>query len=364
MRIIDSDSRRQVNPRRRAMGWTLMFILASAMILPTASYLVADFGAAQAQVSDDGANQRANFWRAVRGGNEGYSAVSGPETNVLINNGGQNWRQVRNGLVANYGGWLLFAMVIVILLFFALRGPQELEVKPSGKTVPRWNVGERILHWYTAIGFVILAITGLSMLFGRAVLIPLFGLSGFANWASLSISVHNTLGPFFSIGVLLMFVFWVKNNIPKAVDLKWFAAGGGFVRGKHPSAGKANAGEKVWFWIVSIVGLVFVCVSGIALIGWLADLGLWGDSRANMQLAHTVHSIAAIVWMTVFMGHAYIGTIGQQGALEGMTTGRVGVEWAEQHHDLWFEQIKNETESTAAARTGDAGASPEAEHAS
>lgn len=327
--------------RRRAMAWSFLFIVLSAMILPTASYLIVGGESAHAQVVND-SNQRANFWRAVREGEAGYSAVSGPEAGVFINNGGQNWRQMRNGLIANYGGWAIVGALAAILLFFLLRGRIRIEEEQSGMSVPRWSRFERFMHWYTAIGFVILAITGLSMLFGRVVLIPLLGAKGFSAWAALSINLHNYIGPFFTLGVFAMLLFWVRHNIPSSVDFKWFASGGGIIGNGHPSAGKLNGGEKLWFWIVMGVGLVAVCGSGIVLIGWAAQWGLIDGSRSTMQWAHQIHSIAAIGWIVVFFGHAYIGTLGTEGALDGMTTGRVSVEWAKQHHDLWYEEVKNE----------------------
>lgn len=322
------------------MGWSILFILSLAMILPTATYLIPT-DAVQAQVVND-QNQRANFWRAVREGESGYSSVVGPETGVFINNGGQNWRQMRNGVIATYGGWALIVALAACILFFLVRGKIKIEAERSGLTVPRWQVWERFMHWYTAAGFVVLAITGLSLLFGRLVLIPVLGPEGFSAWAALSINVHNVVGPFFSIGVFAMLLFWIKNNIPDATDMKWFAAGGGIIGSAHPSAGKANGGEKVWFWIVILVGLVAVCGSGFALIGWLAQMGIGDTTRASMQYMHQVHAIAAVIWIAVFIGHAYIGTLGTEGALEGMTTGRVSVEWAKQHHDMWYEEVKGE----------------------
>jgi formate dehydrogenase subunit gamma len=38
------------------------------------------------------------------------------------------------------------------------------------------------------------------------------------------------------------------------------------------------------------------------------------------------------------LGHIYIGTIGMQGAFEGMWDGTVDVNWAKQHHDLWLQE--------------------------
>ncbi len=340
--------------RLRTMGWSLLLIVASAMILPTASYLIpAD--PAYAQVSKD-ENQRANFWRAVRDGNEGYSSVVGPETGVFINNGGQNWRQMRNGPVATYGGWAILGSLGLIVIFFLLRGRINVDANRSGLTVPRWQTWERFMHWYTAIGFVMLTITGLSMLFGRVVLIPVLGAKGFAAWATLSINVHNFVGPFFSLGVFAMLLFWIRNNIPNNTDISWFARGGGIIGKAHPSAGKANGGEKVWYWIVIFIGLIAVCGSGYALIGWLAQIGIGDTSRAFMQDMHLVHAIAALIWIVVFFGHAYIGTIGTEGALEGMTTGRVSVEWAKQHHDQWYEEVKDQAAHAAESSQPDSGA--------
>ena len=326
--------------RLRAMTWSLMFIVCCAMLLPAISYLVTS-DQVHAQVTGD-QNQRSNFWRAVRYGEAGYSAVSGPESGVLIDSRGQDWRAIRNNIITKYGGWAILAGLGAVLLFFLLRGRIRIEGERSGMTVPRWSLFERIMHWYTALLFVALAITGLSMLFGRMVLIPLLGAKGFSLWASFSINVHNVVGPFFTIGVFAMLLFWVKNNIPNATDMAWFAKGGGLVGKAHPSAGKANGGEKVWYWFVIIVGLLAVCGSGFVLLGWAANWGLVQDTRAIMQLSHQVHAIAAIVWIVLFFGHAYIGTIGTEGALEGMTSGRVSVEWAQQHHDLWYDEVKSE----------------------
>lgn len=327
--------------RFRAMLWSLLFIAVGAVALPAASYLLAPAEAqAQAQSQNAGGaekNPRANFWRAVRIGESGYSAVAAGESGVFINNGGQNWRQMRNRIISAYGGWGILLALGAVLAYHLLHGRVALREARSGMTVPRWKTWERALHWYTAALFVVLAVTGLSMLFGRLLLIPLLGAKGFSLWAAFSINTHNIIGPFFSLGVLAMLVCWVKNNIPNATDMQWLRAGGGLFGDKHPSAGKANAGEKIWFWIVIFVGLIAVCATGLALIGWL---GL--ESRGAMQSMHQIHAIAALLWIAVFFGHAYIGTLGTEGALEGMTSGRVSVEWAKQHHDLWYAQVKNQ----------------------
>ncbi len=329
---------------KRITLWCIAIIVLGAMVLPMGSYLYTGIQEAQAQSVKD-TNPRANYWRAVRDGQGGYSAVTGKsmdgevintETSMLINNGGQNWRQIRNGLIANYGGWFLFLVLIAILLFFAKVGRVPLQHGRSGQTVQRWNAFERFVHWVTAISFIILAISGLSLLFGRAVLIPLLGYPGFAAWAGLAKGLHNFVGPWlFTPGVALMIILWIRHNIPNAEDLQWFAKGGGMVGHDHPHAGFANAGEKVWFW--------FICTVGVAAIisGFFMDFPTWwSGSREGMQIASVVHAISSLLWIALWFGHAYIGTIGTEGALEGMTSGRVDVNWAKQHHDRWYEELQ------------------------
>ena len=305
-------------------------------VLPLGSYLYTDLVSAQAAADKQG-NPRANYWRAVRDGVSGYTAVQGPETNVLIQNGGQNWRQARNGPVANIMPWVLAVTVGALLFIFFYRGQVKLEKQPSGKTVARYNAGERILHWYTAILFIILAITGLSLLFGRAVLIPVLGYSGFSAWANFSILLHNYLGPFFIIGAALMIIIWIKDNIPTSVDWEWFrqGVGGLLAKDKRPPAERFNGGEKIFvFWIGMVLLGITVSVTGLYLIGWIGS-----GMRETMQLSNVIHAVTGVLWTCIVIGHIYLG-LSTQGALEGMWKGAVSEEWARQHHDLWFKGAK------------------------
>ncbi len=320
---------------RRIVWWTVAIILVGAVALPLGSYVYTGFQPAYAQAVED-TNPRANYWRAVRSGDQGYTSVVGQETNVLVQNGGQNWRQYRNRLLANYGGWALFGLALLILLFFGWRGRVNISKGRSGVMIMRWSSLERFVHWYTAILFVILTITGLSMLFGRAVLIPLLGPRGFAAWADIAMGLHNVLGPAFSIGVVVMILMWIPRNLPQKGDGEWLAKFGGmFNDDVHPPSGRVNAGEKIWFWIIATVGV------GVIVTGFILDFPNYGQTRETMQLANIIHGALALVWVGVWFGHAYLGTIGTEGTLEGMTGGYVDANWAEQHHDLWYEEVRH-----------------------
>ncbi len=336
----DSTVSKSHQRRRRSMLWSLALILVLSIALPL-GYALAQSGGQGVQQQqqqrfgqDRATNPRSDMWRDVREGQGGFTTQTGPYvTNTLISNVGETWRQFRMGPLITYGGYLLIGALVLVVLVFTLVGRIKLAHGRAGMTIERWKPFERYLHWFTATTFVILAITGLSLLFGRTVLIPVMGHQAFAAWADIGKTVHNYVGPAFSIAVLLMIVMWVKHNMPKAVDLKWFAAGGGIFGKSHPSAGKFNGGEKVWFWVGIVVFGTAVGVSGL-----LLNFPLFGQTRADMALYQAIHAITSLLWIGFFFGHAYIGTLGTEGALEGMTTGRVDVNWAKQHHDLWYEE--------------------------
>jgi formate dehydrogenase subunit gamma len=327
------------------MLWSLALILVLSIALPL-GYALAQSGGAGVQQQQQlqqrqqqgfgperASNPRSDMWRDAREGQGGFTTQTGPYvTNTLISNVGETWRQFRMGPLITYGGYLLIVALVLVALVFTVVGRIKLAHGRAGMTIERWKPYERFLHWFTAITFIVLAITGLSLLFGRSLLIPIMGHQIFAAWADIGKSVHNYVGPAFSVGVLLMIILWVKHNIPKAVDLKWFAAGGGIFGKQHPSAGKFNGGEKVWFWVGVVVFGIAVSVSG-----FLLNFPWFGQTRTDMALYQAIHAITSLLWIAFFFGHAYIGTLGTEGALEGMTTGRVDVNWAKQHHDLWYQ---------------------------
>jgi formate dehydrogenase subunit gamma len=345
-----SEVKNRWSRRRRAMTWSFAAILVGALTLPFTGYLYVAINVAHAQqgareaagAADQQSNPRANYWRAVRQGYEGYTAASGPyTTNVLIQNGGQNWRQLRDGPVESIDTWLLAIVVGAILAFAIVRGRVRLRQPPSGRSVERWSMAERVLHWYTAVLFIVLSITGLSLLFGRSVLIPLMGYAGFSSYANVAIALHNYIGPFFVIGVLLEIVAWIRYALPDPkVDGEWLRRGGGFFGGGHPHAGHINPGEKyITFWLGLVVLGCAVSITGIVM-----DFPMFGLSREGMQTSNVIHALAGIFWLALMLGHMYLGAWGVEGALPGMVSGRVSVEFAKEHHDLWYESTGRKTE--------------------
>ena len=327
---------------RRHMAGRRIAVVAAVLTLLAGTAGLLAFAAEKSPAPPDGAawsqtNPRASFWREVRRGTAGTTTVSGQERGILIQNSGQNWRRIRNGLIASVAPWILAGVFFVIALFYVISGQDKLEEPPDGNTIQRFSAAERWLHWLTAVLFIVMAISGLSMLFGRAVLIPVFGLTGFSGYMGIAIQLHNYAGPLFLAGVLIEILAWVRHNIPKKIDFVWFKNMGGMIgKGPRPHAGKINGGEKAWFWILVVAGL------GVGATGLILDFPNFGQTRLVMQIAHVIHASLAVLFVAASLGHIYIGTIGAQGTFQGMWHGRVSTSWAKQHADLWYAEKAKE----------------------
>ncbi len=341
----------RVKRRKKIAVWSFALIMLASLVAPFGGFVITALdSSAVAQEKPADSNPRSNYWRAVKGGVDGVSTVQGAETGVLINQGGTDWTNFRQGPVFKNLPWIVLGMLVLVTLYHLIHGKNKLEKRPSGILVKRWSGFERLVHWVTAVSFICLAITGLSMLLGRTVLLPLLsgiegGKAAFAAWSQFAIQLHNIMGPVLSVGIVLMIVMWIWFNFPGKGDWGWIKAGGGLVGNKHPSAGRMNFGEKVWFWVICTFGLVVV-VSGVVLVlpsfPSMAEYVPMTFDRNNMAEANQFHIIAGLIWMAIAIGHIYIGTAGTEGALQGMSTGYVTAEWAEQHHNLWFDKLQRQ----------------------
>ena len=203
--------------------------------------------------------------------------------------------------------------------------------------IPRFDVFQRLAHWFLATIFLFLGTTGLLILLGRSILVPLIGKEANSIILTASMQGHNLFGPIFIVSLVWMFIKFASWNFFHVVDLKWIFKLGGFFGG-HASSGKFNFGEKTWFWMVVLVGLVLSVTGIVLLFPWLV-----GDIRW-LQLSTVLHVIGAVTLISVALGHIYVGSVGMEGSLEAMTKGEVDANWAKEHHDLWFEQVQNKND--------------------
>ncbi len=168
-----------------------------------------------------------DIWRAVRMGIRGNVSIPDKQAGVMIQSEGDNWRAWRNGPITTGGAWGMLGTIGLLALFFVFRGRIRIEAGPSGKSIERFNEIERFAHWLTAGSFVLLALTGLNLLYGRHVLLPVLGPEAFAALSLAGKYVHNYVSFAFMAGLVLMLVLWVRHNIPDKHDLIWLAQLGG-----------------------------------------------------------------------------------------------------------------------------------------
>ena len=304
-----------------------------------------------------------DLWRALRFDEADITTQArGPAARTLMQDSGMWWLQFREGPLLTYGGYLLLGMIALLALFYLIRGRVRIDGEKTGRTIERFKFIERMGHWMLAGSFILLGITGLISLAGRKFLIPAFGHETFSTLAIGSKWVHNNVSWAFMLALVMIFVMWVWHNLPDRTDIKWILKGGGLFGGGHPDAKKFNAGQKIVFWSVILFG-ASVSVSGLSLLfpfelplfdATFRHLNDWGvydwvglqpfptalSPQEEMQYAQLWHAIVGFVLMAVIIGHIYIGTLGMEGAYDAMGSGQVDENWAEQHHSLWLDKVK------------------------
>jgi formate dehydrogenase subunit gamma len=271
---------------------------------------------------------------ALRGGDNISGRITIPDHKaaVLQQPEGRDWRRFHEITLRWLGAISILGMLVAIVVFYLTRGMVRLESGRSGRTIVRFNAFERFIHWMTASCFIVLALSGLNITFGKKLLLPLIGADAFTAWSQFAKYSHNYLSFPFAIGVVIVFLMWIAGNIPNRVDVEWVKRGGGLIGHDHPPAYRFNAGQKAIYWLQMLGG------TAMAITGYLLMFPFYGTDIGTMQFAQMFHGIIAMLYVAVMIAHAYIGSIGMEGAFEGMGSGTVDVNWAKEHHPLWLEQ--------------------------
>jgi len=313
-----------------------MRLIAGAMLL-VAVFAVAPYAAAQQRNPDSTVNPTASSVteeQLLREFNriQGRGTIPDAKSYTIEQPAGRDWRHFHEVTLRWIGAISILGMLVVLVGFYLLRGMVRLESGRSGRVLVRFTQLERLLHWMTATCFIVLAISGLNITFGKPLLLPWMGPEAFTAWSQWAKYAHNYLSFPFTLGVVIIFLMWIPWNMPSKVDVQWLKEGGGIVGHKHPPAHRFNAGQKLVYWLQILAG------GALALTGYLLMFPFYGTNIANMQVAEIFHGITAVLFIAIMLGHIYIGTIGMEGAFEGMWDGTVDVNWAKDHHSLWLEQ--------------------------
>ncbi|HYH37176.1 MAG TPA: NahK/ErcS family hybrid sensor histidine kinase/response regulator [Azospirillum sp.] len=238
---------------------------------------------------------RSDFWRDVRNGVEGTVNQPSPwHRGVLIQLTGADWGSVRTDIVATYGTQLAGVSAAVLLGFLMLHG----RLRAAAWTLARWAGRvrdlERLAYGVTALSFVLLGVTGLTILYGRRMIAPLVGKETFATLALLSKQVHDVVSWSFMAGVVLLVLVWIRNHVPN----RWRDAAA------TPSVARPlGATAHLVFWS-AVGGGIVVSYSGLALLFPLALVEL-----QKMQIMQIVHSVSSLTLAALIFGHVLIASI-------------------------------------------------------
>jgi formate dehydrogenase subunit gamma len=286
---------------------------------------------------------------ALKEGDKITGRISIPDrmASSLIQPAGRDWRDFHRSKLPIIGCVAIIGMFVLLAIFLMIRGRIRVEHGFSGVKLLRFASFERFTHWLTASCFIVLALSGLNISFGRILILPLFGPDAFATMSAYAKFAHDYLAFPFMLGLVIMFLIWIKDNIPGRLDVLWIKEGGGILpNGKHPPARRFNAGQKGIFWMVILGG------SLMSLSGWFLLFPYLPGNVTVLQVWTVIHAVIAMLFIAGILAHIYIGTVGMEGAFEAMGTGEVDLNWAKEHHSLWVEeeQAKGHAPSGSAPR--------------
>jgi len=273
---------------------------------------------------------------------QGLGTIPDAKSYVIEQPMGRVWRQFHEVWLHWIGSIAVLGMLALLIVFYLIRGKVRIESGRSGINIVRFNSFERFVHWMTATCFIVLALSGLNITFGKEVLLPLTGPRAFSTWSLAAKYVHNFISFPFTLGVFLIFLMWLAGNIPNRIDVEWLKRGGGIVGHDHPPAFRFNGGQKGVYWVVVLGG------TAIAVSGYMLVFPFYVTNIAGMQLAQVVHGVVAVLFVAAMLAHIYIGTIGMEGAFEAMGEGTVDLNWAKEHHSLWLEEEQARPSATPA----------------
>ncbi len=368
------------SPARAALFLVLLF----ALLLPAP--LAAAEGAAPGHATTESAGDTGepivmaggptlpDIWRGPRFDTSDVTVSTGGDADkVLVQEGGMRWQAFRAGPLSSFGAWLLLGTIAALTLFYLLRGRIMVAGALTGRMVTRFRSVERLAHWLLAGSFILLAVTGLLLKYGRSYIAPLFGNEFNATLLLASKLIHNNVAWLFMLSLSMIFFIWVRHNLPHRTDLTWFAQAGGLLGKRHPPARKFNAGQKLIFWSVILLGGL-ISLSGLSLLfpfelplfsktfAALNSVGIPGllgidefpvtlAPQEEMALAQAWHVILSFVLMAIILAHIYLGSVGMQGAYAAMGSGKVDEAWAHQHHSLWLDELKAKQDKDAPKQT-------------
>ncbi|MCC5965705.1 MAG: formate dehydrogenase subunit gamma [Natronohydrobacter sp.] len=315
---------------------TILSRLLTALSLVLALSLSAPMAQAQVNPTQSSVSEDALFQALGTAPVAGRVTIPDANAGYLIKPENKSWAALQGQTLHTLSIVAVVGMIAILALFYLIRGKIRIDSGFSGRKILRFNAIERFAHWTLATTFIILALTGLNLIIGKSVILPLFGEAAFGTLSTWGKIAHNYLAWPFMAALIMIVLLWIIHNVPNKLDLEWIKMGGGlFKKGVHPPARKFNAGQKLIFWSV-VLGGAALSYTGIMLL-FPAEAG----TAADWQFYQTIHALVAAGLSAIVIAHIYIGSVGMEGAFDAMGSGEVDENWAKEHHGLWVEEVQS-----------------------
>jgi len=93
---------------------------------------------------------------------EGFVHIPDLKEGVLVQPMGRTFRDVRTRLQPWFDAALIVIAVAAMAALYFIAGSMRVAKDPAGRTIRRFTWFERLVHWFTAVSFIWLALTGLN----------------------------------------------------------------------------------------------------------------------------------------------------------------------------------------------------------
>ncbi len=215
---------------------------------------------------------------------------------------------------------------IIVLFAIHMAAVGRKELPEGGREIPFYSLFNRFIHWVSAVSVSLLALTGLAMTFGKYL-----GGGAFVRFLRY---LHGVLGIFTVVPVSIMLLMWAKDSVFRGYDLTWIARFGGYLSKSHEPlpAGKFNAGQKIWFWLSTLVSIVMF-YTGYLLFNFSA-------TTDGLRTAALVHNILSILLLVALLGHLYMVLYIYRGALRSMLKGTKPERTVEFLYSEFYKRLK------------------------
>jgi formate dehydrogenase subunit gamma len=201
--------------------------------------------------------------------------------------------------------------------------------------IERYRAGDRINHWFVALTFILLALSGLALF--HPAMFWLTGLFGGGQWTRI---LHPFIGVVMFVAFAALAIKFWQHNVIEPRDTQWLKQWRDVMENREdrlPEVGRYNGGQKVLFWLM-VACLVVLILSGVV---------IWRPYFAPafpiplIRFASLLHALAAFVLILGIIVHIY-AAIWVKGTIGAMMHGTVTRRWARKHHAAWYREVGGE----------------------